>query len=63
METPSVFQKYAKGFIAALGVALLYGNQVFDVLGTADLSTADGVVAAVVGLLTVAGVVGATNKT
>ncbi len=61
MQTPSVFQKYAKGFVAALGVALLYGNQVFDVLGNTDWSTADGVVAAGVGLLTVAGVIAKKN--
>jgi branched-subunit amino acid transport protein len=49
-------ERYRKFVVAALGTALLYAGIVFDVLGEADLSTTEGIVAAAVALATALGV-------
>lgn len=54
-------QKYKKAVVGAVTLAITVGGPYFDILQSSDLSTADGVVKAVLAVLGVAGIVSARN--
>jgi hypothetical protein len=51
-------EKYRKAVVAAIGVAATYGAA----LATADLSTTQGIIGAILAVLTVAGVYQVPNR-
>lgn len=57
--TPTVFQKYAKAFVAAAGTASL----VTAALAAGDFTTVQGVIGVVGAVLTTLGVRQVTNRT
>ena len=61
-QTPSFFETARKFVVAVVGVGILYGGIVSDVLGNADFSTAEGVIGGVIALATALGVYAAPNK-
>lgn len=61
-DVPSFFERAKKFVVAAVGVAVLYGTIVTDVLGEADFSTLEGIIGGVIALATAVGVYQAKNE-
>ena len=58
---PTFFEAARKFIVAVVGVGILYGTIVTDVLGEADFSTLEGIIGAVIALATALGVYGVRN--
>ena len=60
--TPTFLERARKFVVAALGVGLLYAGVAFEVLGEADFTTTEGIIADAVALATALGVYAAPNR-
>jgi hypothetical protein len=58
---PTFFETARKFIVALVGVAVLYGTIVGDVLGESDFTTLEGCVGGVIALATALGVYGVKN--
>lgn len=59
---PSFIERARKFIVAAVGVIVLYGTIVGDVLGEHDFTTLEGVVGGLIALATALGVYGVKNE-